>query len=124
MLSMMFQVSFFSFSLNLFFQAQYMMRYFRTTLATNLIKFPMVEVLNKAVEQLPLSNSIRGVAVGAIFTTATLPITNYRFCKSVGEEVSFSALYKAYLPTVTRDIIYSVARTQMNTGLFFAFIYF
>ena len=95
-----------------------MSRYFTTTLTTNLIKFPMVEVLNQAVTRLPIPDAVRGVAVGAIFTTATLPITNYRFAKSMGEPVTFAGLYKAYLPTVTRDIIYSVARTQTNTGLF------
>lgn len=91
--------------------------YFRTTLTTNLIKFPMVEVLNKAVEKIPVPDAVRGVAVGAIFTTATLPITNFRYCRSVGEPVTFGTLYKAYFPTVCRDIVYNVARTSTNKGM-------
>eukprot|EP01107_Rhizomastix_libera_P006105 TRINITY_DN20202_c0_g1_i1.p1 TRINITY_DN20202_c0_g1~~TRINITY_DN20202_c0_g1_i1.p1 ORF type:complete len:294 (-),score=48.39 TRINITY_DN20202_c0_g1_i1:155-1036(-) len=91
--------------------------YFKTTLATNLIKYPIFEVLNKVVDRLPLTSSQRGIAAGAIFTTATLPITNYRYCRSVNVNVSFDKLYQAYAPTLVRDIIYGLARSRMNSYL-------
>merc|ERR1712039_686753 len=39
-----------------------------------------------------------------------LPVTNYRFRKSMGWEIKTSLLYQAYIPTVTRDIVYGWAR--------------
>lgn len=94
--------------------ARQMVKYFRTTLATNIIKFPMYEVLSQVTERMAIPQALKGVANGIIFTTATLPITNYRYCKSVGQPVSLSGLYKAYIPTVARDIVYGLARTQAN----------
>ena len=92
-----------------------MVKYFQTTLPTNFIKFPLFEVLNEVTSKLNVPPSLKGVVAGAIFTTATLPLTNYRYCKSVQEEVSFSSpkLWKAYLPTVVRDIIYANSRNQV-----------
>lgn len=89
--------------------------YFKTTLPTNFIKFPLFEVLNEVTSKLDLPPSLKGVVAGAIFTTATLPLTNYRYCKSVQEEVSIKSpkLWKAYLPTVVRDVIYANARNQV-----------
>ncbi|KAJ4455744.1 mitochondrial carrier [Paratrimastix pyriformis] len=92
-----------------------MFKYFQTALATNMIKFPMFEVLNKVVAQMPLPDSTRGLISGAIFTTATLPITNYRFSKSMGEPINMASLYKAYWPTVARDMLYGVVRNRTNT---------
>ncbi|KAH3758553.1 membrane carrier 4 [Pelomyxa schiedti] len=89
-------------------------KYFRTTLTTNMLKFPMYEVLSLLSDSVPVPPSVRGLATGALFTTATLPITNYRYSKSVGEPISFSSLYKAYPPTLVRDMIYGVARTKAN----------
>jgi hypothetical protein len=92
-----------------------MTNYFKTTLPTNFIKFPLFEVLNEITSKLNVPPSLKGVVAGAIFTTATLPLTNYRYCKSVQEEVSFTSpkLWKAYLPTVVRDIVYANARNQV-----------
>lgn len=59
----------------------------------------------------------RGAVTGAVFTTATLPITNYRFCKSMGIPVDFGGLYKAYLPTVLRDVVYGMCRQTMGAHL-------
>merc|ERR1712217_793379 len=51
---------------------------------------------------------------GIVFTSATLPITNYRFRKSMNLPVGGPRdLYQAYLPTVGRDVIYGVARNKM-----------
>lgn len=92
-----------------------MVEYFRTTLPTNFIKFPLFEVLYEVTSKLNVPPALKGVVAGAIFTTATLPLTNYRYCKSVQEEVSFTSpkLWKAYLPTVVRDIIYANSRNQV-----------
>ena len=89
--------------------------YFRTTLPTNFIKFPLFEVLNVVTAKLNMPDNLKGVAAGAIFTTATLPLTNYRYCKSVREDVQLSSpkLWKAYLPTVIRDIAYANARNYI-----------
>lgn len=97
--------------------------YFKTTLPTNFIKFPLFEVLNEVTARLDLPSSLKGVIAGVVFTTATLPLTNYRYCKSVQEEVSFASpkLWKAYLPTVVRDVIYANARNQVAAMLNHAF---
>ena len=92
-----------------------MLNYFKTTLPTNFIKFPLFEVLNEVVTSLNVPPSLKGVVAGAIFTTATLPLTNYRYCKSVQEDISWTSpkLWKAYLPTVVRDIVYANSRNQI-----------
>lgn len=90
--------------------------FFQTTLPTNFIKFPLFEALNEMIRLLKVPAGISGVVIGAMFTTATLPITNYRFCKSMNEEVSLSSpkLWVAYLPTVVRDIIYAQFRNAAD----------
>ena len=90
-------------------------KYFQTTLPTNFIKFPIFEILNELIKKVEIPDAFKGVVTGAIFTTATLPLTNYRFSKSIGEEISIDSpkLWKAYLPTVARDIIYANARTAL-----------
>ena len=94
---------------------QQMIKYFQTTLPTNFIKFPLFEVLNEVTSKLNVPASLKGVVAGTIFTTATLPLTNYRYCKSVQEEVTWTSpkLWKAYIPTVVRDIIYANSRNQI-----------
>ena len=90
--------------------------FFKTTLSTNLLKFPLYEAINAAMLELNLPLSVRGGATGAVFTTATLPITNYRQCKSVDIDISecyVDILYAAYLPTLVRDIIYGVSRNLL-----------
>jgi hypothetical protein len=92
------------------------LEYFKTTLPTNFIKFPLFEVLNEVTSKLDnIPTSLKGIVAGALFTTATLPLTNYRYCKSVQEEVSIKSpkLWKAYLPTVIRDIIYANSRNAV-----------
>lgn len=56
----------------------------------------------------------RGALTGAVFCTLTLPITNYRFRKSVNLPIELSSLYQAYLPTVLRDIVYGIVRTKVD----------
>mmetsp|Transcript_20346 Transcript_20346/g.33555 ORF Transcript_20346/g.33555 Transcript_20346/m.33555 type:complete len:293 (-) Transcript_20346:711-1589(-) len=92
-------------------------KFFNTTITTNFIKFPFFEVVNMLLANVELPASGKGAVLGAIFTTATLPITNYRYCKSVGVPVDFDALYKAYLPTVLRDIVYGMCRNNVQAYL-------
>jgi hypothetical protein len=61
-----------------------------------------------------LSPTARGALTGAIFCSLTLPITNYRFRKSLNLPIELRLLYQAYLPTVLRDIIYGTVRTLVN----------
>jgi len=91
----------------------HMRKFFNTTIATNFIKFPLFEVLNMIILGIPIPPSARGTLTGVFFTTTTLPITNYRYCKSVGTPVDFNALYKAYFPTVGRDIVYGIVRNAV-----------
>jgi len=66
---------------------------------------------------IPVSPALRGTVTGMVFTSTTLPITNYRYRKSMNMEVDFGALYQAYLPTVLRDIVYGIVRNQVTTML-------
>lgn len=84
--------------------------FFLTTFPTNMMKFPVFEVINMALSFTSLSGSVRGVVNGFLFCSLMLPVTNYRFRKSMGWDVKASDLYTAYVPTVTRDIIYGWAR--------------
>lgn len=98
--------------------------FFTTTLSTNLLKFPLFEAVSMFLSLLPnMSNVVRGLVVGFIFTTATLPITNFRYRMSiqmpVAEAIKPEVLYQAYLPTVVRDMVYAIARNIL-TALFLA----
>jgi len=84
--------------------------FFLTTFPTNMMKFPIFEIINMALTFTSLAGSVRGVVNGFLFCTLMLPVTNYRFRKSMGWEIKASLLYQAYVPTVTRDIIYGWAR--------------
>jgi hypothetical protein len=89
-------------------------KFFETTIMTNFIKFPFFEIVNQIMNTMNLPASVRGTVTGIIFTSATLPITNYRFRKSMNLPIeNFSILYQAYLPTVARDVVYGVARNKM-----------
>ena len=57
----------------------------------------------------------KGTVTGMVFTSTTLPITNYRYRKSMGMEIDVKDLYQAYLPTVLRDIVYGIVRNQVTT---------
>jgi len=96
-------------------------KFFKTTLSTNFLKFPFFEAVNAIMAIVPAPDSVKGVITGLCFTTATLPITNYRFCKSMELPVNTEALFKAYLPTVIRDIAYSISRNKFQTAMLLAF---
>merc|ERR1719359_833739 len=64
--------------------------------------------------QMSIPAALRGTVTGVIFTSATLPITNFRFRQSMNLPIGgFSGLYQAYLPTVGRDVVYGIARNTM-----------
>lgn len=88
--------------------------FLRTTLATNFIKFPFFESTNVIMSGVDLPPAVRGSATGAVFCTLTLPITNYRFRKSMNMPIDFAALYQAYIPTVCRDILYGLVRNEVQ----------
>jgi len=91
--------------------------YMKTTMATNFIKFPFFESTNVIMGNFDVPPAIRGAATGSVFCTLTLPITNYRFRKSMNLPVEMGALYQAYLPTVFRDILYGIVRNQVQPKL-------
>jgi len=93
------------------------MKFFMTTLPTNFLKFPFFEAVNAVMQPMELPTALKGLLIGVVFTSVTLPVTNYRFCKSMNYPVDASALFKAYLPTVVRDIIYGIARNQAQDML-------
>lgn len=95
--------------------------FFKTTLPTNFIKFPLFEAVNAALVMVPAPDALKGAITGLFFTTATLPVTNYRFCKSMEMEVNSESLFKAYLPTVLRDMAYGIARNKLATYFRLAF---
>jgi len=84
--------------------------FFLTTFPTNMLKFPVFEMINVGLSFTDLAGSVRGIVNGFLFCTIMLPVTNYRFRKSMGWEIKPALLYQAYIPTVTRDIIYGWAR--------------
>eukprot|EP00930_Biecheleria_cincta_P013091 TRINITY_DN1184_c0_g2_i2.p1 TRINITY_DN1184_c0_g2~~TRINITY_DN1184_c0_g2_i2.p1 ORF type:complete len:292 (+),score=70.02 TRINITY_DN1184_c0_g2_i2:62-937(+) len=88
-------------------------KYLQTTLSTNFIKFPFFEVTNMLVGGVQLPPTLKGALTGTVFCTTTLPITNYRFRKSMDMEITASSLYQAYGPTVLRDIIYGITRNKV-----------
>jgi len=91
--------------------------FFLTTFPTNMLKFPVFEMINMALSFTSLSGSIRGVVNGFLFCTIMLPVTNYRFRKSMGWEINPALLYQAYVPTVARDIVYGWARGVVGAAL-------
>lgn len=92
-------------------------KFFLTTFPTNMLKFPVFEVINMSLSFTSLSGQVRGIVNGWLFCTIMLPVTNYRFRKSMGWEINPALLYQAYVPTVTRDIIYGWARGLVNDYL-------
>jgi len=87
--------------------------YLKTTMATNFIKFPFFEATSVLMTGVDLPPTVRGAVTGAVFCTTTLPITNYRFRKSMDLEITPASLYQAYLPTVLRDILYGIVRNKV-----------
>merc|ERR1719284_761576 len=84
--------------------------FFLTTFPTNMLKFPVFEIINMALSFTDMSGSVRGIVNGFLFCTIMLPVTNYRFRVSMGWEIKPALLYQAYIPTVARDIVYGWAR--------------
>lgn len=60
-----------------------------------------------------LPPTLKGALTGTVFCTTTLPITNYRFRKSMDLPITAGNLYQAYLPTVLRDILYGIVRNKV-----------
>lgn len=89
--------------------------YFKTTITTNMLKFPLFEAVNAVCQTLAIPSSVRGIATGFIFTSTTLPITNFRYRKSMQMPVNWGNIYEAYLPTVMRDMVYGVARNYATS---------
>jgi len=96
-------------------------KFFLTTFPTNMLKFPVFEVINIALGFTGLEGSMRGVVNGWLFCTIMLPVTNYRFRKSMNWEIKPALLYQAYIPTVARDMVYGWARATVGKGLGSAF---
>lgn len=97
--------------------AEAIVKFFKTTLPTNFVKFPFFEAVNVLMSMVQVSPSLRGTVTGAVFTTATLPITNYRYRKSMGLPIELGLLYQAYTPTVLRDIVYGIVRNNVTSIL-------
>ena len=95
--------------------------FWQATLPTNMIKFPFYEVINMILKEMSLPETGKGAITGAIFTTATLPLGNYRFMKSMNMEITFEGLWKAYLPTLLRDVIYGIVRSNVSAAIDRAF---
>lgn len=91
--------------------------FFLTTFPTNMLKFPVFEVINMVLSFTSLSGPVRGIVNGWLFCSVMLPVTNYRFRKSMGWEINPALLYQAYVPTVSRDIIYGWARGLVGAFL-------
>merc|ERR1719433_1116429 len=98
-----------------------MLDFFKTTLTTNFLKFPFFEAINAFCAALPIPPSVRGIFTGFVFTTATLPVTNYRYRKSMQLEVNWGNIYEAYFPTVIRDIVYGICRNYCTIWTLKAF---
>lgn len=96
---------------------QMVVRFFGTTFPTNMLKFPMFEVINIMLSFTSLSGGLRGIINGFLFCTLMLPVTNYRFRKSMGLEIKPALLYQAYVPTVARDIVYGWSRGFVGGAL-------
>ena len=81
-------------------------------LATNFIKFPFFEATNIIMQGVDLPPTARGAALGSVFCTITLPITNYRFRKSMNLPVTPGNLYQAYGPTVCETLSMALLATR------------
>jgi len=86
------------------------LKFFLTTFPTNMLKFPVFEIINTVLAGSSLTGSLRGILNGALFCTLMLPVTNYRFRVSMGLPIELGLLYQAYPPTLGRDIVYGWSR--------------
>jgi len=100
--------------------------FFATTISTNLLKFPLFEAVSMFASLMPdMTGLTRGILIGLVFTTSTLPLTNFRYRMSIqtpmAEALKPGVLYQAYLPTVVRDIVYATARNVLTALLLVKF---
>lgn len=92
-----------------------MLNFFKTTIVTNFLKFPFFEVITALMLCFPVPPAVRGIVTGFVFTTVTLPVTNFRYRKSMDLPVEWGNIYEAYAPTVIRDMSYGISRNYMTT---------
>ena len=71
------------------------------TLPTNLLKYPFYEVVNMLLSTVDLPDTGKGVIIGAVFTTVTLPLGSYR-CVTTCERSAYLLLVSA-APTRARE---------------------
>jgi len=100
--------------------------FFATTLSTFLLKMPLFEAMTMFASLMPdMTGLTRGVLIGLIFTTSTLPLTNFRYRMSIqtpmAEALKPGVLYQAYLPTVVRDMVYATSRNVLTSMLLMKF---
>lgn len=94
------------------------LRFFRTVLATNLLKFPFFEAVNDfSTTWSFIPYPLQGIFAAVIYTSAVLPLANYRYIKSLQLKVKFKKLYQTYFPTLLRDLIYGITRHFMMIQL-------
>lgn len=91
--------------------------FFFTTFPTNMLKFPVFEVITMMMQFTSLTGAVRGTVAGFLFCSIMLPVTNYRFRKSMGWEIKVPLLYQAYVPTVARDAAYGASRGVVGAWL-------
>ena len=77
----------------------------------NILKNNIFAIIRKQNFHLP--PTARLAVLGSIFFAMTLPVTNYRFRKSMNLPVTSKNLYQAFGPTVLRDIIYGSVRKKV-----------
>eukprot|EP00927_Polykrikos_kofoidii_P048466 TRINITY_DN42741_c0_g1_i1.p1 TRINITY_DN42741_c0_g1~~TRINITY_DN42741_c0_g1_i1.p1 ORF type:complete len:348 (-),score=33.77 TRINITY_DN42741_c0_g1_i1:56-1099(-) len=93
------------------------LKFFLTTFPTNLLRIPVFEVINAVVSNTSLTGSMRGVCSGALFCTLMLPVTNFRYRRSMNLPIEPAVLFQAYPPTLLRDIVYGWSRTVLGGKL-------
>lgn len=95
-----------------------MVNHFKTTLPTSLIKAPFYEAVLTLVMAMGLPANIQGILLGFLYTTVTMPLTNFRARMSLQQDFGWNDMYVAYTPTVIRDVVGGIARTQLtNFGI-------
>lgn len=98
-------------------QPSAMLRFFKTTLVTNLLQLPLFEAVLALASAFPVPATLQGTFTGFVFATVTLPIMNIRYRKSMQLPVHLSNIYEAYIPTVGRDMLYGAVRRYATAYL-------
>ena len=89
-------------------------KFLQITLATNFMNILKNNIFASIRKQnFHLPPTARLAVLGSIFFAMTLPVTNYRFRKSMNLPVTSKNLYQAFGPTVLRDIIYGSVRKKV-----------